>query len=78
MAIVTEYYMTRTDGVILSRTYSDAGYMIERDGIHYAEAIDPAEFSRKYTETDEFIESEDMTEIKIKARAYDIITGVKE
>ena len=40
------------------RTYSDAGMMVERDGVRYAEAIDPAEFNRVYTETDEPIEGE--------------------
>lgn len=53
MAIVTEYYRTREDGVVLNRTYSDEGYMIERDGVRYSEAIDPAELNRQYTETDE-------------------------
>jgi hypothetical protein len=38
------------------KTYSDEGFMIERDGVRYSEAIDPAEFGRKYTETDEKIE----------------------
>lgn len=50
--IITEYYMTRTDGVVLNRTYSDAGMMIERDGLQYSEAIDPAELGRVYIETD--------------------------
>jgi hypothetical protein len=54
--IVTEYYRTRTDGVVLNRTYSDKGMMIERDGVRYSEAIDPAELGRVYTETDEPIE----------------------
>lgn len=40
------------------RTYSDAGMMVERDGVRYSEAIDPAEFGREYTETDEPIEGE--------------------
>ena len=40
------------------RTYSDAGMMVERDGVRYSEAIDPAEFGRQYTETDEPIEWE--------------------
>ena len=53
MAIVTEYYRTREDGVVLNRTYSDTGMIIERDGIRYSEAIDPAELNRQYTETDE-------------------------
>ena len=50
MAIITEYYKTRKDGVVLNRTYSDTGLMIERDGIRYIEAIDPADLNRKYTE----------------------------
>ena len=57
MAIVTKYYRTRTDGVVLNRTYSDRGMMIEREGVRYAEAIDPAEFGREYIETDEAIET---------------------
>lgn len=60
--IVVEYYMTRKDGVVLNRTYSDAGYYIERDGIRYAEAVDPAELNRTYTETDELIPVEEETE----------------
>ena len=56
--IVTEYYKTRADGVVLNRTYSDAGFMIERDGVRYSEAIDPAELNRKYIETDEPIPKE--------------------
>lgn len=35
------------------KTYSDLGMMVERDGVRYSEAIDPAEFGRVYTETDE-------------------------
>lgn len=54
--IVTEHYRTREDGVVLNRTYSDSGMMIERDGVRYSEAIDPAELNRQYTETDEPIE----------------------
>ena len=54
--IITEYYMTRSDGVVLNRTYSDNGMMIEREGVRYSEAVDPAELNRQYTETDEPIE----------------------
>ena len=56
--IIVEYYRTRSDGVVLNRTYSDKGMMIERDGVRYSEAIDPAELGRVYTETDEPIEVE--------------------
>ena len=65
MAIITEYYMTRTDGVVLNRTYSDIGMMVERDGVLYDEAIDPAELGRVYTESDQPIaevEAEDYLE----------------
>lgn len=61
--IITEYYRTRTDGVVLNRTYSDAGMMIERDGVRYSEAIDPAELGRVYTETDEPIEVPEADEV---------------
>ena len=53
-----EYFKTRSDGVILNRTYSDTGMMIERDGVRYSEAVDPAELNRQYTETDEPIEEQ--------------------
>ena len=59
--IVTEYFKTRSDGVVLNRTYSDKGMMIERDGVRYEEAIDPAELNRAYTETDEPIDGSDPT-----------------
>jgi len=58
------------------RTYSDSGYMIERGGVRYAEAIDPAELGRTYTETDEPVEA--LPETEAKAAAYDILTGVGE
>ena len=50
--IITEYYMTRADGIVLNRTYSDKGMMIERDGVRYSEAIDPEQSHRVYTETE--------------------------
>ena len=58
MAIVTEHFKTRDDGVVLNRTYSDLGMMIERDGVRYGEAIDPADLNRQYIETDEPINKE--------------------
>lgn len=56
MAIVTEFYRTREDGVRLVRTYSDTNHYIQRDGIVYSEAIDPEELGRQYTETEDLIE----------------------
>ena len=72
--IVTEYYMTRSDGVVLNRTYSDIGMMIERDGVLYSEAIDPDNLNRIYTETN--VPNVAMTEVEEKAAAYDILVGV--
>ena len=58
--IITEFYRTREDGVVLVRSYSDAGKMIQNaDGVMYSEAIDPEEMGRTYTETDEPIASEE-------------------
>ena len=67
--IITEFYKTREDGVVLNRTYSDNGMMIERDGVRYGEAVDPAELNRRYTETDEPIEitTDEATEADYKA-----------
>ena len=53
--------MIKTEAITINdrpliRTYSESGYMVERDGIRYDEAIDPAELGRTYTETDEPIE----------------------
>ena len=36
---------------LLTRATSDAGMLIERDGIRYEEAVDPTELHREYTET---------------------------
>lgn len=45
------------NGMQFRRTYSDEGFMIERDGVQYSEAIDPIGFEdRVYTETDVKIE----------------------
>ena len=51
------------DGFQLRRTWSDAGFMIERDGAVYSEAVDPVEFDRVYTETDMPVEPESTDEI---------------
>ena len=43
--------------------WSDTGFMIERDGAMYSEAVDPAEFDRVYIETDIPVEPESTDEI---------------
>ena len=59
--IVTEYYKTRKDGVVLYSTYSDAGfYIIQNEtGIEYSEAVDVEGAPYTYSETDKPIEVEE-------------------
>ena len=58
-----------------TKTYSDSGFMVERDGAQYSEAIDPAEFGRTYTETDIPIDGEGKSDTEQKAAAFDYLTG---
>ena len=44
------------NGVVYDYAYSDSGYMIERDGVRYSEAVDPLNSGRLYKETDEPID----------------------
>ena len=63
------------NGLALVRTYSDANRMIKRDGTGavYAEAYDPSDSGRTYTETEEEIATEaDSEDYKT---AFEIITG---
>ena len=53
------------------RTWSDIGKMIERDGIQYESAVDPAYLGRTYTETDEPVPDEELTD----SEALAVITG---
>ena len=49
------------NGVVFAYTYSDSGFMIERDGVCYSEAVDPLDSGRVYTETDKPIDTPEMT-----------------
>lgn len=55
--IVREHYKTRSDGVELYKTYSDAGYLIRQaeTGAEYDEAIDIDGTPYIYTETDKLV-----------------------
>lgn len=56
------------NGVVYDYAYSDSGFMIERDGVRYSEAVDPLDSGRVYTETDEPVEvSKEATEEDYKA-----------
>ena len=45
------------NGVMYDYSCSDSGFMIERDGARYSEAVDPLDSGRVYTETREPIEN---------------------
>ena len=47
------------NGVQFQKTWSDANYLIERDGAKYSEAVDPIDIERTYTETNEPIDPQD-------------------
>lgn len=51
--IVTETIVINE--VEFSRTYSSDGFLIERDGVRYTEAVDPIGSGRTYIETDVLI-----------------------
>jgi hypothetical protein len=59
--IKREYYMTRSDGVKLYRTYSSNGKMIMQlqTGVEYDEAIDVENAPYTYIETDKDIVKEE-------------------
>ena len=44
------------NGVVYAYTYSEYGFMIERNGVRYSDAVDPLDSGRVYTETDEPVE----------------------
>ena len=76
--IIVEYFKTREDGVVLNRTYSDAGMMIERDGVQYSEAVDPAELNRTYIETEIPIESPEEEVPEEPEMFEDKVGGIEE
>ena len=54
--------MTEDIGGGLTRTWSDAGVKIERNGVRYCDAIDPTHLGRTYIETDDKIEEAEASE----------------
>ena len=76
MAVIQEHVEINGRDFIYS--YSDAGrYIVGGEPYgEYAEAYDPAEFGRTYTEGD--VMPTDETTLSDKAEAYDILMGVEE
>ena len=56
------------NGVVYAYTYSDSGFMIERDGVEYSEAVDVTDATYTYTETETPIENagDDYRRLSIK------------
>lgn len=70
MAIKTEtFYINERE---FTRTYSDSGRYVVRDGVSYGEACDPSEFGRVYTEGDLMEDVEDNSEVE---EILDILLG---
>lgn len=63
MAIIKEYYTTRSDGVKLYKTYSDENKYIKQlpTNVVYDVAIDVKNAPYTYVETDEVIEDNETT-----------------
>jgi hypothetical protein len=80
MSIVREFYKTRKDGINLYKTYSNKGYKIHKLNTEeiYDEAIDVENAPFEYEETNEKIETEEISEVEQKAQAYDILVGEVE
>lgn len=58
-----------------TRTYSNSGRYVVRDGVEYTEACDPAEFGRQYTEGDPLPPEEIAAQAE---EALNILMGVSE
>ena len=80
MSIVKELYKTRNDGINLYKTYSNEGYIIHKLNTeeYYSEAIDVENTPFEYEETEEKIETEEISEVEQKAQAYNILVGEVE
>lgn len=60
--MIVKEYITRADGVVLTRTYSDEKKYIKKVGTEevYSEAVDVRDF--EYVETDKIIEEYEASE----------------
>lgn len=66
------------DGIEYDHTYSDLNVMIERDGVQYADAVDPLGSGRVYTETDIPIEPIEPIEEDDEATEADYINALRD
>ena len=80
MAIVKEFYKTRKDGINLYKVYSNIDLYIRKIGTEdiYTEVIDIENAPYEYEETEEKINGKELSELELKAQAYDILIGEAE
>ena len=57
--IVTEFYATRKDGVVLNRAYSTEGKYVIDNGAEYKEIIYPSSINKYFTESEREIEEKE-------------------
>ena len=57
--IVTEFYATRKDGVVLNRAYSNLNRYIIDNGAEYKEIIFPSHINKYFTESEREIEEKE-------------------
>ena len=57
--IVTEFYATRKDGVVLNRAYSNLNRYIIDNGAEYKEIIYPVSIEKNFTESEREIEEKE-------------------
>ena len=57
--IVTEFYATRKDGVVLNKAYSTEGKYIVDEGKEYTEIIYPSYIAKNITESEREIEEKE-------------------
>ena len=56
--IITEHYITRKDGVVLNRAYSNLNRYVIDNGAEYKEIIYPSYITKNITESEREIEEE--------------------
>lgn len=66
------------EGKSFNHTFSDSGFMIERNGLTYIDALDPIDLNRKYTETNIKINDEINYEVNDYKTALQILMGERD
>ena len=57
--IITEHYITRKDGVVLNRAYSNQNRYIIDNGVEYKEIIYLSSINKYFTESEREIEEKE-------------------